>query len=79
MIQIFKNYEEFLEAKKLNPKINGATLEFAKENLYMNLIDCEGCWNCVNCINCKDCGTCTNCISSIKLINRFNYIGDMGD
>jgi len=74
VIQIFKNYEEFLEAKKINPSINGVSIDFAKKYpQYIDMNDCCGCWNCASCIDCTDCKYCFSCVGCINLTQKFNY------
>jgi hypothetical protein len=71
-VLVFENEDDFRKLLKLNPKINGISVEFYKKILEEHVVcdlddDCwggrhvanEGCWNCYDCH--ERCVNCTNC------------------
>lgn len=70
--QIFKHYSDF--SKREDKKINGVSLEFAKDNpnFEEDNINNTGCWNCTDCRDCTYCRGCTDCFKCVSLKNECN-------
>lgn len=79
MIEIFKDYQAFLE--RPDKSVNGVSPEFVERYPDVLLFDFslsgssinEGCWNCLYCKRCKNCIECDYCTKC----NNCSYCSDV--
>ena len=82
-VLVFENEEDFRKMLKLNPEINGVSVDFYEKIFKReeNFLSCcssvwgnsnRGCWNCVDCNWCLNCTNCVNCDWCINCTNCDN-------